>query len=258
MIKHPTAEVPNPGESVAVLQRLLRLWHAHDGGAAIPKIDGTSLPALAIHVQVEHIAELTTSVIQLLHSNIYLSTAPLVRLSMECAVNAVWWAREPIGVRSSMHEAARQSGLLVRAMRRLSPGAFQDTRELDAVLRDYAVFASDEARVFEKRCKAIPGGEWIYPYYRLLSEASHGGPPLLSEYMRRIAPTEENPEGINLLQRPHYRHLEIALGTQVIMFALALAAWDSVLPDHPDEQELHELSDRLGFGELIRQATGFP
>ena len=84
------------------------------------------------------------------------------------------------------------------------------------------------------------------------------GPPLLNEYMERIPSTEENPEGINLLQSPHYRHLEIALWTQVIMFALALAAWDSVLPDHPDEKELHELSDRLGVGELIRQATGLP
>ena len=232
------------------------MWHAHDGGAAIPLIDGTSLPGVAIHVQVEHIAELTTSVLELLRHHIYLSTAPLIRLSMECAVNAAWWAREPTGVRAAMHQAARQSSLLVRAVRRLSPGAFRDTKHLDAVLADFAQFASDEARVFERRCKAIPGGEWIYPYYRLLSQGSHGGPPLLEEYMEPIPPTDENPAGISLVQRPHYRHLEIALGTQVIMFALAIAAWDSVLPSHPDEQALYQLGDRLGFGDMLRQATG--
>ena len=174
MIEDRTNHLPTPGESVAELQRLLAIWHANDGGAAIPFIDGTPLPAVAIHVQVERIAELTRSVIELLRHDIYLSTAPLIRLSMECAVNAVWWAREPIGVRSSMHEAARQSGLLIRALRRLSPRAFRDTEDMDAVLHDCAVFASDEARVFERRCKTIPGGEWIYPDYRLLSEASHG------------------------------------------------------------------------------------
>lgn len=252
------SDVPSPGESVAVLQRLLEMWHAHDGGAGIPWIDGTSLPGLAIHVQVEHIAELTASVLGLLDQNIYLSTAPLIRLSMECAVNAVWWAREPTGVRGAVHEAARQSSLLVRAVRRLSPGAFGNTKQMDAVLRDYAQFASDDARVFERRCKAIPGGEWIYLYYRLLSQGSHGGPSLLEEYMERVPPTEENPDGISLVQRPHYRHLEIALGTQVIMFALAIAAWDSVLPSHPDEKELYELGDRLGFGEMLREATGRP
>lgn len=249
-------DVPTPDESVGVLSSLLRMWHAHDGGAVIPLIDGTSLPGLAIHVQVEHIAELTESVLELLRNDIYVSTAPLIRLSMECAVNAAWWAREPIGVRSSVHESARQGRLLVRAIRKLSPGSFRDTGDLNAVLRAYAEFASDEARVFETRCKAIPGGEWIYPYYRLLSSASHGGPALLDEYTEQIQPTRENPEGVHLIQRPHYRNLEVALGTQVIMFALALAAWDSVLPHHPDEKELHELGDRLGFGDLLRQATG--
>lgn len=252
---HPH-DVPTPSESVAALQRLLAMWHAHDGEAAIPHIDGTPLPGVAIHVQVEHIAELTASVIALLRQNIYLSTAPLIRLSMECAVNAVWWARNPMGVRSSMHEAARQSSLLVRAMRRMSPGAFRNSGVVDEVVRDYARFASDEARVFELRCKAIPGGEWIYPYYRLLSQASHGGPPLLEEYMEPIPPTAENPDGISLVQRPHYHQLEIALGTQVIIFALAIAAWDSVLPSHPGEKALYELGDRLGFGDMLRQATG--
>lgn len=250
------SELPTPGESVAELKRLLAMWHAHDGGAEIPLIDGTSLPGVAIHVQVEHVAELTTAIIELLHHDIYLSTAPLIRLSMECAVNAAWWAREPMGVRGSMHEAARQSSLLVRAVRRLSPDAFRNTTHLDAALRDYARFASDEARVFERRCRAIPGGEWMYPYYRILSQGSHGGPLLLEEYMESIPPTKDNPDGISLVQRPHYRHLEIALGTQVIMFALAMAAWDSVLPSHPDEKALYELGDRLGFGVLLRQATG--
>lgn len=168
--------VPTPSESIAALQQLLRIWLARDGEASIPLLDGTSLPGMAIHVQVEHIAELTESVIELIRHNIYLTTAPLMRLSLECAVNALWWASKPTGVRSSMHEATRQSGLLAKAMRKIAPRVVNDTKGLDEALRVSAEFASDEARYFEKRCKAINGGEWIYPYYRLLSEASHGGP----------------------------------------------------------------------------------
>lgn len=57
-----------------------------------------------MHVQVEHIAELTASVIELIRGNIYLATAPLIRLSLESAVNSVWWASDPAGVRASVHE----------------------------------------------------------------------------------------------------------------------------------------------------------
>lgn len=250
------AEVPSADESIAVLHRLLGIWHARDGGAGIPLLDGTPMPGMAIHVQVEHIAELTASVIELVRSNIYLSTAPLIRLSLECAVNAVWWASDPTGVRASIHEAARQSRHLASAMTSLRPDAAADTAWIDRILGANADFAKMEARVFERRCRAIPDGQRLYTYYRILSEASHGGVPLLNEYSRRVPATTSNPEGIALVQRPHYDHLEFALGTQVISFALTLAAWDSVLPSHPDEAELSELADSIGLGEMLRRATG--
>lgn len=250
------AEVPSPEESIAVLHRLLGIWHARDGGASIPWLDGTPMPGVAIHVQVEHIAELTASVIELIRSNIYLSTAPLIRLSLECAVNAIWWARDPSGVRSSIHEAARQSRHLANAMTRLRPDAPADTAVIDRILSANADFVKMEARVFERRCRAIPDGQRLYTYYRILSEASHGGVPLLSEYSTQIPATASNPEGIALVQRPHYHHLEFALGAQVISFALGLAAWDSVLPSHPDETELYELADSIGLGAMLRGATG--
>lgn len=255
-----TAEegVPSPEESIAVLQRLLGIWHARDGGAAIPLLDGTLAPGMAIHVQVEHIAELTAAVIELVYSDIYLSTAPLVRLSLECAVNAVWWTADPSGVRASMHEAGRQSRLLAKAMSRLHPDVRQDTTEIDRVLAANAAFVKTEARVFERRCRAIPGGQRLYTYYRILSEASHGGVPLLSEYSRKVPASEWNRDGVELVQRPHYRRLEFALGAQVVSFALALAAWDSVIPSHPDEAELYDLADAIGLGGLLREATNRP
>ncbi|GAA1809104.1 DUF5677 domain-containing protein [Agromyces neolithicus] len=258
MTQDVDGDYPAPGESIAVLNRLLRMWHAHDGGASIPLLDGTSLPALAIHVQVEHVAELTESIIELIRHNVYLSTAPLFRLSMECAVNAVWWASDPARVRASVHEAARQSDLFVRSVRRVQPGAFSDSAGMTESIKEFARFASLDARVFERRCRAIQGGAWIYPRYRLLSESSHGGIALLSEYSVHGTRTATNPDGLALVQRPHYRHLELALETQVILFALALAAWESVLPDHPDETELFELANDLGFGDLLQTAIGRP
>jgi hypothetical protein len=249
-------DVPSPDESIGVLHRLLGIWHARDGEASIPLLDGTMTPGMAIHVQAEHIAELTASVITLVHNNIYLSTAPLIRLSLECAVNAVWWASDPDGVRASLHEAGRQGRLLTRAMGRLRPEHTARTDEIDQILNANATFARTEARVFERRCKAIPGGQRLYAYYRLLSEASHGGIPLLGEYSQKVPKTQWNPEGVALIQRPHYRQLEFALGTQIVSFALALAAWDSVLPGHPDEAELYQLADEIGLSPLLREATG--
>lgn len=249
------AELPTPDASIAVLHDLLRLWHARDGSASIPLLDGTALPGIAIHVQVEHIAELTTSIIELIRHHIYLSTAPLARLSLECAVNAVWWAADPTRVRSSAHETARQSRQTFRAFARSAPSAIPDPERLDALLQATAPHAHQEARVFERRCLAIPDGRQLYARYRLLSEGTHGGLPLLDEYSERIAPSDSNPEGLSLVQRPHYRHLEFALETQVMSFMLAFGAWDAALPTHPDEVALARLAEEIGMGPMLRRAT---
>lgn len=232
------------------------MWHAHDGSVALPLIDGTSLPGMAIHVQVEHAVELTESVLILIRNDRYLPAAPLMRLTMECAVTAAWWSTNPVGVRGSVHEATRLRNLRIRGMRGGSPDSYTDTPEMQEAMREYARFASAEAKAFEQRCKAIVGGEWIYPYYRLLSEKSHGGTSLLDEYLEQVPVSAEAPDGITFVQHPHYQSLEIALGLQVIMLTLALAAWDAVSPAHPDQDALHETADRLSFGDFIPGATG--
>ena len=256
MAKEPDSLVPSAEESIRILQDLLSMWHAHDGTVALPLIDGTPLPGMAIHVQVEHAVELTESVIILIRNHRYLPAAPLIRLTMECAVTAAWWATNPVGVRGSVHESARLRTLRIRGMHGGSPASYTDTPEMRAAMSEYARFTSGEAKAFEQRCKALVGGEWIYPYYRLLSEASHGGTSLLDEYSEQVPVSANAPEGIALLQHPHYQTLEIALGLQVIMLTLAIAAWDAVSPAHPDQDALHEMADRLGFGEFIPGATG--
>jgi len=120
----------------------------------------------------------------------------------------------------------------------------------------HAKHSSIEARVFEKRCEAIVRGAWIYPYYRFLSESARGGPNLLEEYTRQILTSASYPLGFSLIQRPQYKHLDIALGLQVMMLTLAIGAWDSLSQDYGAASEIPTFADQLGFGEFIAQATG--
>ena len=243
-------------ESVAALRHLLRIWHARDGEVQLPLLHGTSLPAAAIHVQAEHSVELTESVLALLSADHYLTTAPLIRLTMECAVNATWWASNPAAVVGSIHNSMVLRKRRADALRGNKPADLAKSQALRQMMAAHAEHSSIEARVFEKRCEAIVGGAWIYPYYRFLSESAHGGPNLLEEYTRQIPTSASYPLGFSLIQRPQYKHLDIALGLQVMMLTLAIGAWDSLSQDYGAASEIPALADQLGFGEFIAQATG--
>jgi hypothetical protein len=247
---------PSIDQSVAALQYLLWVWHARDGMVALPEVGGSTLLGTALHVQVEHAVELTEAVIELLRNNIYLSTAPLIRLSMECAVTAAWWATNPKGVLASVHEAVRQTERRVAEGRKGQPGPFVDDPHIADTIAETAEFASNTARDFRERCEAIKGGSWIYAYYKLLSEMSHSGPNLMFEYAPVVEVDARHPDGLAFTQRPHYENLDLALWLQVRMLTLAIASWDAISPAHPDERALHDLADSLDFGEFIREATG--
>lgn len=247
---------PSVDESVVVLQQLVRIWHARDGQVQLPLLDGTSLPAAAIHVQVEHSVELTESIMALLAAKQYLTTAPSIRLTMECAVNATWWASNPAAVRGSVYNSMVLRKRRADAMRGSKPTDLEQTRTLAELMGDYAKHSSVEASVFEKRCEAIAGGAWIYPYYRFLSESAHGGTNLLDEYTEQIPISATYPEGFSLLQRPHCKDLDVALGLQVMMLTLAIGAWDSLSPGYDASSEIPAIASQLGFGEFIARATG--
>lgn len=247
--------VPEPEDSIALLEELIRMWESHSATIAVPVIDGSLLPGVAIQVQVEHAVRLSEAVIVLSREGLFIQLAPLVRLALECAVSAAWWTLHPNNVKASVNEAARLKNLLMEGMNTMSEGPRDADSDWESISAEFAQYHVTEARNFEQRCNALAGGTYLYPYYRLLSEASHGGTALIEEYMVPAEATPEQPTGLAFQRHAPYKHRDLVLGINVIALALAIRAWDDITVDHPLQGQLNDIATRTGANIVIAPAT---
>lgn len=247
--------VPAPEDSISLLRELIDLWESQSESIAVPVIEGSLLPGVAIQVQVEHAVRLSEAVILLAREGHFIQLAPLVRLTLECAVSASWWTLHPNNVKASVNEAVRLRGLLVQGMATLSDGPPGENSDWASISAEFGQYHATEARNFEQRCNALAGGMYLYPYYRLLSEASHGGTALIDEYMVPAETTPEHPTGLAFKRHAPYKYRDVVLGINVITLALAIRAWDDITKDHPVREQLNDIAARTGANIVIAAAT---
>lgn len=252
----PTStKMPDAEESISVLKELIALWESHGTSIAVPKIGDSIMTGVAIQVQVEHAVRVSEAVIVLAREGLFIQVAPLVRLVLECAVSAAWYTLHPDNVKSSMLEAARLKNLLIEGLGGLTDSPYEPHAEWTKISEELAEFRSAEAHQFEQRCSALAGGSYLYPYYRLLSEASHGGTALVEEYMDEVPKSTDNPTGFAFHRHAPYKYRDGALALNVVVLALALRAWDDIAPDHPDRAQIDEIAERIGAQVLVQAAT---
>jgi hypothetical protein len=230
------------------LDELLAIWHGLDGSAAIPLLDGTIHPGLAIHNLVEEATNLSEAIRLLVANDMSLPVVPLIRLSMECAVTAAWWAGDPSRVRYSAAEEVRQKIHLASGLAGVAAGEHFD--EVNSYLKARAEALgspTDDAKRFEARCAATPGFEWAYPQYRLLSQTSHAGTALVTEYTY----PDENQLGVAINQRPTWSAQPVGYPMQVVILTIALSVYDAVLPQRQLQNMLQEFASKRGFGDIV-------
>jgi hypothetical protein len=246
--------MPTPDESIERLKGLMAIWDAHGETVSVPKIGESVLTGVAIQVQVEHAVRLSEAVIALARERLFIQTAPLVRMALECAVSAAWWSLNPDNVKGSIKEAARLKKLLHAGMSNLASTPYVAHPDWSDISEEYAAFQATEAGNFEARCKALQGGESLYPYYRLLSEASHGGTALLDEYMETVPESDANPFGLAFKKHSPYRYFRTVLAICVLSVALAMRAWDDITSTHPDRDALNDLATEIGAQIVVSSA----
>ena len=83
-------KVPSSEQSVDVLRQLLLIWDEVPETEVPVLEDGDWERGVSARVQVEHAVGLTRAVLVLADAGLLIQSVPLVRMTMECAVTAVW------------------------------------------------------------------------------------------------------------------------------------------------------------------------
>lgn len=245
---HQNERTPTIDESVEVLRELLESWDSKPPTVEVPILEGSPSRAVSILSQAEHAVGLTRAVIVLCEAGMNVQAVPLVRLTMECAVTAAWLSVTPGSAESANLEGARQRRKLLFDMERLSTVPSDGSLDsVDEIIDRFAPSDSAEARKFEERCRSLAGGDWLYPYYRLLSGYSHGGTLLMDHYIQEAGVTDAAPLGWVYVADAPFEHAEITTGLQVVLLHLALTAWTSVAVGHPMRTDLAEIAERTGI-----------
>ncbi|XAS67518.1 DUF5677 domain-containing protein [Micrococcaceae bacterium Sec5.7] len=249
MGKTTGTQPPTVDESAAALRELLSMVSAEDP-VTIQVMDHTLLRGLSIHAQVEHTVALTRSILLLVENGMFIQSMPLVRMSMECAVTAAWMAVTPFSGAAAAHDGGTKRLRLLKDLAVIAGEPDADDAYLQSEIAEFAKHASAEARIFQQRCESLVGAEWMYGYYRLLSEFSHAGSSLIDSYME-----EMEDDGLAFADLSKFRYTNFALALQVVLLHIALTALDEVADGHPNAVKLKEIGERLGIQSNLRRKS---
>ena len=244
------ATPPTLEELRGALSEMIDLWTRREATITVQP-DGHFRP-LAIRIQIEHSITLTRSILALEAFGLFLACVPSARLTIECALTAEWLRRNPQTADAAAFEAQRQrrnaremfESLLETGFR--ADGDTDLSPEAQQALKDVTREQKDEARYFIKMCGSLGDGEWLYAFYRLLSEQSHAGPALLSQYLIPMPATPEAPLGFGMAPAPGSELIQLVFGTQATILLYALTTRESLFGDTSLSSILDAVAARIG------------
>ncbi|WP_295125941.1 DUF5677 domain-containing protein [uncultured Leifsonia sp.] len=240
-------------ESVEVASQLVELWRANPP-EALTVLDRSASRALSTLAHVDHAANLADAISTLVTRNMLVQAVPLLRLTMECAVTAAWFAVTPNSGRAAGLEGAKERLKLARGLARLSGADASDVIEdLEQNVRDESEAYSAEAHKFEQRALSLAGMDWLYVGYRELSGYSHAGTPLMDHYLRPAERTADAPLGVTYSPENEFAVAEQVFQLHPLLMHLALTAWDTIAVEHPMRDSLREVAETLGVSPTIQR-----
>ncbi|MEC5148811.1 DUF5677 domain-containing protein [Cryobacterium sp. GrIS_2_6] len=238
-------QVPMSERAISVLRQLVSIWDEVCETQVPVLEDGDWERGVSARVQVEHAVGLTRAVLILAEAGLRIESVPLVRLTLECAVTAVWLATTPGSGKASYYQSTKDFGTLNKALLDINnKGMDEDlvTEQIEEDIKALAAFRQKEAKVFIDRCGVVDSGVWLYAYYRLFSKTSHGGANLNDEYLADVGHSDLTPLGLAFKDPQSFSLWPITLGFQVTMLFHALQAWDRISSTRPRKAALGALS----------------
>lgn len=235
--------------------RLLDLWELRKTRRLKPRDGLHHSNAVQIWTFAHHAARLSRAVLTLHDAGMDLESMPLIRQTLECAMNAAWLlVTEDGGValsavdtrnRRVMYREVTELGLadLSEVLRRVDE---EEARNAQTVTH---------TRSFEERCGAVAGGKQIYALWRTLSLYSHATSSIADAYLASVPETDDAPLGVAFLWETNWDQEETYMRVQALMLLLAQIAADDALAKPIHRTQLAKARRRLGVTWEIRPAS---
>lgn len=229
--------------SRAAIQALIDVWPRGPVVTVAAK-DDAYLLGMSIWVFAEHAARTAESILVLDDHRMYMQCGPLARLVYECGMTAAWMVRTPQSGKSVFAAAKKQHDLLIEGLAQMAGVPVPEEAE-DAMrgLED-----ANPLPKFWQRAKALDGGRWIHPYYRMLSSVSHGEGSLVEEYLEEKDIEHAWGHRFQFRDPEQFRWRNVVLALTVVALNFALWSWDEVSQDHPPQEALERVGRQHHLG----------
>lgn len=235
------------------VRRLVILWELHSSQKFSPREGMQPSNAVQIWAFAHHAARLSRAVLTLHEAGHDLQAMPLIRQTVELAMNAAWLlvAEDGGAALSAVDTKARR--VMFTEVTDLGLADLSDVRDrLDAEEARNAQTVT-KTRSFEERCKTISGGPQIYAMWRTLSLYSHATSSLADVYVQSAPEDEGNPYGVKLRLHGDWDQGETWIQVQALMMLLVQMAADDAQRETPSRFMLADAKRRLGVDWKIRR-----
>lgn len=246
-----TPEPPvNPRDSRAVLRYLIALWDSQPG-TDVTLASERVHAGLAVYALAQHAVDCARGVLTLYEAGQPIPAVPIVRLILEDAVTAGWLTVYPEQFKALVRKGVDERRKLFQDLMQR-----EDFHEWAAPLHADSVAALDDLAdaggfVLDQRMSALAGTDGLYSHYRLLTRLSHAGMGVVDLYLTN---DETSPAGVRLRTYGSLPEAAGTIGIASAMLSATLIAWDCSRLDRRWENELTDLSTRMGVNSAWRAA----
>jgi hypothetical protein len=241
--------LPTADESIRDLQELLAIWGHSSNPVMVQIMDDSWVRAAMVRVQADHAVALARAAIVLIDNEMFIQSAPLIRQMWECSITGAWAATTTNSGQGLLAEADRSHALVMKA---LGAMAGEPDVEVEDLVGEWQEFRTPESKQIEQRCRALDGGKWLYAYFRLLSQFSHGDGALFSQYIEVGEVRSEFGHPWAFRNMREFPYTDTVLGLAVVALHLTMLAWDEVSDGHPWEERLAAFADAHGIRSSLR------
>lgn len=235
--------------------RLVDLWEQHMARRVVPREGLHPSNAIQIWTFAHHAARLSRAVLALHDAGHDLEAMPLIRQTVECAMNAAWLLITKDGGVALGAVDTKSRRVMYREVTELGMA------DLSEVLRrvDEEEARNEQTithtRSFEERCRAVSGGRHIYAMWRTLSLYSHATSSIADAYLEKVPESEDSPLGVAMLLEADWDQGETWMRVQALMLLLAQIAADDAQAKPSHRTQLAKARRRLGVDWQIRPAA---
>ncbi len=240
----------------AELQRLVLLWEQHSSRKFSPKDGMQPSNAVQIWAFAHHAARISRAVLTLHEAGHDLEAMPLIRQTLELAMNAAWLLISDDGGAALSAVDTKNRRVMFTEVTDLGLAdlsAVRDALDAEEARNEQTV---TKTRSFQERCNAVSGGAQIYAMWRTLSLYSHATSSVADVYVQSAPEDEGNPYGVKLRLHGDWDQSETWIQVQALMMLLVQIAADDAQREAPSRSMLADARRRLGVDWQIRRADG--